>query len=142
MINKQIQYWTQDGKNFSNATLNTLYESIFLNYNKDWLMGDSEAEINYINNNKSIAGLKLIGTKKGIYIHYNGFNTEKISLYDKNSLNKNIIVLIDEIKISSGLFLPIDLAWEVIKDFINNGKPSNKITWLEIDDIQKNINYL
>lgn len=32
MINKQIQYWTQDGKNFSNATLNTLYESIFLNY--------------------------------------------------------------------------------------------------------------
>lgn len=110
MINKQIQYWTQDGKNFSNATLNTLYESIFLNYNKDWLMGDSEAEINYINNNKSIAGLKLIGTKKGIYIHYNGFNTEKISLYDKNSLNKNIIVLIDEIKISSGLFLPIDLA--------------------------------
>ena len=73
-------------------------------------MGDSEAEINYINNNKSIAGLKLIGTKKGIYIHYNGFNTEKISLYDKNSLNKNIIVLIDEIKISSGLFLPIDLA--------------------------------
>lgn len=142
MINKQIQYWTQDGKNFSNVTLNTLYESIFLNYNKDWLMGDSEAEINYINNNKSIAGLKLIGTKKGIYIHYNGFNTEKISLYDKNSLNKNIIVLIDEIKISSGLFLPIDLAWEVIKDFINNGKPSNKITWLEIDDIQKNINYL
>lgn len=137
MINKQIQYWTQDGKNFSNVTLNTLYESIFLNYNKDWLMGDSEAEINYINNNKSIAGLKLIGTKKGIYIHYNGFNTEKISLYDKNSLNKNIIVLIDEIKISSGLFLPIDLAWEVIKDFINNGKPSNKITWLEINDIQK-----
>ena len=83
MINKQIQYWTQDGKNFSNATLNTLYESIFLNYNKDWLMGDSEAEINYINNNKSIAGLKLIGVKKDIYIHYNGcYRTSKIKKAD------------------------------------------------------------
>lgn len=63
-----------------------------------------------------------------------------LSLYDSTKLDEPIETF-DEIYASKGLFLPIDLAWSVISDFIVSGERSTKITWITPDEIPEEGNW-
>ncbi|MDE6730424.1 MAG: hypothetical protein K2J71_06580, partial [Oscillospiraceae bacterium] len=91
---------------------------------------------------KHIADM-IIGTniKYGIFLHYINANEEKLSLYDKTKLDEVVDGANCDLEVSTGLFLPKELAWEVIKEFLETGKASDKIRWISPDDIPENGNY-
>ena len=91
-----------------------------------------------------MSGLTIsVNQTYGIYLKYVNLNTfeEKLSLYNESKLNEVVDGANCELWASTGLFLPKGLAWEVIKEFLETGKASDKIKWISPDDIPENGNY-
>ena len=79
---------------------------------------------------------------KIIYLQYldNVKHEIWLSLENVKKLNE-VAETADEIYASIGLFLPIEVAWEGIKDFLLTGKRSEKIKWVEPNIIPENGNF-
>lgn len=113
----------------------------FENY---WFSNTNDTEIQYFEDNELMSGLTIgVNQTYGIYLKYVNLNTleEKLSLYDESKLNEVVDGANCELWASTGLFLPKELAWEVIKEFLETGKASDKIKWISPDDIPENGNY-
>lgn len=84
--------------------------------------------------------------KSGIYLQYleNSGDTKNyttyLSLYDDSQLDKTIETF-DEIYASAGLFLPVDLAWDAVYEFITSGERSSKTAWITPDRIPEGGNW-
>lgn len=63
-----------------------------------------------------------------------------LSLYDASKLEETIETF-DEIYASKGLFLPLELAWDAVCDFITSGERSSKILWIAPHDIPEKGNW-
>ena len=63
-----------------------------------------------------------------------------LSLNNENKLAE-VAETAEEIYASIGLFLPIELAWEGILDFIKTGKASPKIKWITPEEIPEDGNW-
>lgn len=74
---------------------------------------------------------------------YVNLNTseEKLSLYDETKLNEVEDGANCRLYVSTGCFLPKEMAWEVIRYFLETGKASDKIRWISPDDIPEDGNY-
>lgn len=85
-------------------------------------------------------------SESGIYLQYieNSGDAKNyityLSLYDDSKLNETLETF-DEIYASRGLFLPIDLAWNAVLDFITSGARSSKITWITPESIPEGGNW-
>ena len=65
----------------------------------------------------------------------------KLSLFDENQLSE-IAETPLLMQISKGLFLPKELAYEVILDFFETGKASDKIRWITPEELPEDGNYI
>ena len=65
----------------------------------------------------------------------------KLSLFEESELSE-IAETPLLMQISKGLFLPKELAYEVIKEFLETGKASSKIHWITPDELPEGGNYI
>ena len=47
----------------------------------------------------------------------------------------------DEIYASAGLFLPLELAWRGIEEYMKTGRVSDQIDWITPEDVPENGNW-
>lgn len=129
-------------KTIKNIDISQMKKYVIDEFESYWFCSTSDAEIQCFEDDEMISGLS-IGTniKYGIFIHYTDDTEDKLSLYDETKLNEVVDGADCELWVSTGLFLPKELAWEVIKDFLETGKASDKIRWISPDDIPENGNY-
>ncbi|MDE5753514.1 MAG: hypothetical protein K2H89_03085 [Oscillospiraceae bacterium] len=125
-----------------NIDIDLMSKYIIDDFENYWFHDTSDAAIQYFEDDKHIADM-IIGTniKYGIFLHYINAKEEKLSLYDETKLSEVVDGANCDLEVSTGLFLPKELAWEVIKEFLETGKASDKIRWISLDDIPENGNY-
>lgn len=127
-----------------NIDIDLMHKYIIDDFENYWFHDTSDAEIQYFENNKLISGL-IIGTniEYGIFLHYTNLDAseDKLSLYDETKLDEVVDGANCSLWVSTGLLLPKEIAWEVIKEFLETGKASDKIRWISPDNIPENGNY-
>lgn len=135
-------FYPPRGKVIKNIELSQMKTYIIDEFENYWFDSTSDASIQYFLKDKHISDM-IIGTniEYGIFIHYTSNTEDKLSLYDETKLNEVVDGANCELWASTGLFLPKELAWEVIKEFLETGKASDKIKWILPDDIPKGGNY-
>jgi len=118
-----------------------IYESLFSDFNGYWFEYSSTAELAYMEDDKLISHLSISADYSGISLHYTDSDGKNIlSLSDINKLSK-ITTTMDDIRISMGLFISIQSAWEAIKFFLHTGNASSKVNWISATDIPENGSY-
>jgi hypothetical protein len=79
--------------------------------------------------------LILPNEKYGYYLHYlDKAGNAWLSLHDPAKLRETAECA-DEWYASIGLFLPKDLAWIAVKEFIETGERSSEIKWIKPADL-------
>lgn len=123
-----------------------LKAAIIDNFEEFWMDGSGDGFFDYVDDDGKTVRL-FIGTNMeyGIYLHFTdwdkkGNGVDLLSLHDASKLDE-VAETAEELYASIGLFLPIEQAWEVIVDFIKNGKPSDKVEWITPDDIPEEGNW-
>lgn len=135
-------FYPPRGKSIKNIDLFQMKTYIIDEFENYWFNSTSDASIQYFKDDKHIADV-IIGTniEYGVFIHYIIIKEEKVSLYDETKLNEVVDGANCELWASIGLFLPKELAWEVVKEFLETGKASDKIKWISPYDISEDGNY-
>lgn len=137
-------FYPPRGKAIKNIDLFQMKTYIIDEFENYWFSNTNDTEIQYFEDNELMSGLTIgVNQTYGIYLKYVNLNTfeEKLSLYDESKLNEVVDGANCELWASTGLFVPKELAWEVIKEFLETGKASDKIKWISPDDIPENGNY-
>lgn len=113
----------------------------FMDY---WQEGSGEGDIQIFENNRicSILMIEPSLELQRIYLHYidRVNNKDLLSVYDKNDLEETIEIG-EEIYASAGLFLPLELAWRGIEEYVKTGKASELIDWITPEDVPENGNW-
>lgn len=140
---KKTIYHTPTGDTIENIKLETMKQYMLDDHYNYWSKGCGDGFIEYYRNNKEISTM-MIGQNNnyGIYLRVvdHNFNKEFLSLYNKELLNE-VTETAEELYASIGLFLPIELAWEGIKQYLLDGTLSEKIKWVDPDIIPEEGNY-
>lgn len=130
-------------ESIENIELDELKTYIVDEFYDFWCNGIGEGYIEFFNDNKLVSSL-YIGPNEdyGIYLKFINEETydELLSLYDSNLLDE-VVETSDEIYVSKGLFLPIELAWIGIKEYILKGTLTNKINWVNPEIIPEGGNW-
>lgn len=135
-------FYPPKGKRIKNIEPAQMKKYIIDDFESYWFDDTSDAEIQCFEDNKQISCL-TIGTniEYGIFLHYTNNTEDKLSLYDETKLNEVVDGANCDLEVSTGLLLPKELAWEVIKEFLETGTASDKIRWISPDDIPEGGNY-
>lgn len=138
---KYTYYYSPMDEIITNIDTDILYNDIIKNFKNYWSsVNTAYAEIHYFEDEESIATLIInVHLDYGIYLRHES-NEEKLSVFDKNKLDE-IVWTKDVCDISMGLFLPPELAWKGIKEFLETGTASTEIEWISPDDIPEGGNY-
>ncbi len=132
-----------NGKETVISNISLFKEMIMGDFNTFWMQGSGDGFIDFYEDNEKIATLMLgPNIEYGLYLHFIDHVTRinLLSLHDENKLEE-VAETAEEIYASIGLFLPIDLAWEGVLEFIRTGKASSKIRWITPDDIPESGNW-
>ena len=126
----------------NNIAPDILYSDIIKNFKNYWSsVNTAGTEIQYFEDDELIASLFInVHLDYGIYLNYSSRGEEKLSVFDKNKLNE-IIWTKDICDFSLGLFLPPELAWKGIKEFLKTGTVSKEIEWVTPEDLPEDANY-
>lgn len=138
---KYTKYDRPDGNIITNIDPDILYNDIIKNFKDYWSsVGVACTEIQYFEDDELTASLYInVHLDYGIYLNYSRVD-EKISVFDKNKLSE-IVWTKDVCDFSMGLFLPPELAWKGIKEFLETGTASKEIEWLSPDDLPEGANF-
>ena len=118
-----------------------IYKSLFSDFYEYWFECNSTAELAYMNNDELISHLSISADYSGISLHYaDSAGKNILSVSDMTKLEE-LIITIDDIRISSGLFISLEFAWEAIKFFLNTGKEFEKINWISANDLPEKCSY-
>ncbi|MDE7136847.1 MAG: hypothetical protein K2O29_00085 [Ruminococcus sp.] len=139
---KYTKYDLPDGKIIININPDIVYNDIVKNFTNYWSSVSTACiEVHYYENDELIAALFInVHLDYGIYLNYSSRGEEKLSVFDKNKLNE-IIWTKNVCDFSMGLFLPPELAWKGIKEFLETGTASKEIEWMNPDDLPEDGNY-
>lgn len=138
---KYTLYELPEGKTITNIDSNIVYNDVIKNFNNYYFsVSTACTEVQYYENNKLIASLFInVHINYGIYLRHES-NAVKLSVFDKSKLNE-IVWTKDVCDFSMGLFLPPELAWKGIKEFLKTGTASTEIEWISPNDIPEGGNY-
>jgi len=138
---KYTKYDRPDEKMIINIDPNIVYNDIVKNFKNYWSsVSVSCVEVQYFEDDELVASLFInVHLDYGIYLNYSSRGEEKLSVFDKSKLNE-IVWTRDVCDFSLGLFLPPELAWKGIKEFLETGTASKEIEWITPDDIPENGN--
>ena len=118
---------------FSGKTLDEL---------KDFLYPDRFMDCcGYIDNKGK--GIALASVKEyGVFLGYHDGESTRLSLHDRNNLDKVVDVWGDGLYVSEGLFIPPEIAWKCICELVTTGSIQYDIEWISPDDIPEGGNYI
>lgn len=118
------------------------FEGKTLDELKDFLYPDRFMDCcGYINGDNN--GIALASVKEyGVFLAYHSDGKTNLSLHDKNTLDKVVDVWGDGLYVSQGLFIPPEIAWKCICEFVNTGSIHYNIEWISPDDIPEGGNYI
>ncbi|MBR1555987.1 MAG: hypothetical protein IJ644_11445 [Oscillospiraceae bacterium] len=133
-----------NGEDWEGSDLNALYQAMITDYVNFWYTENSETEIRYYLKQASwskpcFSGLMAKADctdDEMILLEYSSKEKYLYSLYDETKLSVSKMIFNSD-EYSAGLFLPKELAWLAIKDFLETGKPSDKIRWISLAEIEK-----
>jgi hypothetical protein len=130
----RIVYRSPDGKVVQNPDVSTMQTLITNPPPGYWLSGCGAATIKFEDGASRHCLLILPNANYGIYLKFivlkNGIAKETwLSLQDRAMLSK-VCECSDEWYASIGLFLPKDIAWLAIEEFLKTGKRSEKVNWI------------
>lgn len=139
---KYTKYDAPDDKYITNVDPEIVYNDIIKNFNNYWSSVSTACiEVQYFEDDELIASLFInVHLDYGIYLNCSNRGEEKLSVFDKNKLNE-IVWTKDVCDFSMGLFLPPELAWKGIKEFLETGTASEEIEWISPDDLPEGGNY-
>lgn len=139
----QIVFTDPNGKENVIDNVDWLKSSIIDQFETYWLQGSGDGFIDFYEDDNKISTL-MIGpnVKYGLYLHFidNINKTDLLSLNNEDRLNE-VAETAEEIYASIGLFLPVEVAWDGILDFISTGKTSSKVKWITPSDIPEEGNW-
>lgn len=78
----------------------------------------------------------------GIFLGITDQSGIHLSLFNAEKLDDVVDVWGDGLYISKGLFIPEDIAWKGLENYILNGTLWNEIKWITPDDIPENGNFI
>ena len=140
---RQIVFTDPNGKKNVIDNVDWLKSMIIDQFETYWLQGSGDGFIDFYEDDNKISTL-MIGpnVEYGLYLHFidNINKTDLLSLNNEHELNE-VAETAEEIYASIGLFLPIEVAWNGILDFIETGKVSSKIKWITPSDIPEEGNW-
>lgn len=140
---RQIVFTDPNGKKKVIDNADWLKSIIIDQFETYWLQGSGDGFIDFYENDNKISTL-MIGpnVEYGLYLHFidNINKTDLLSLYSEDKLNE-VVETAEEIYASIGLFLPVDVAWGVILDFVETGRTSSNIRWITPKDIPEEGNW-
>lgn len=142
----KVVYQSPNGLSIENIGINKLKEYIIDQFPEYLYQGNGGASLDFYDgeiHNKSL--LILPNEEYGIYLKYLVLENGKVketwlSLEDRLNLNETAECS-DEWFASIGLFLPKEKAWLAIEEFYLIGERTNKIEWLDPDEIPEGGNY-
>ena len=108
---------------------------------KDAVFSDCVGHIKTDSADDSILWFSAI-KELGVYLGISNRSGEYLSLCNRELLSEVVDVWGDGLYISKGLFIPTQLAWIGIQDFVVSGVLNNKIQWISSKDIPENGNYI
>lgn len=140
---KSVIFTDPNGKKEEISDINLLKSIIIDDFESFWMQGSGDGFFDFYEDGKKISTL-LIGPNinYGLYLHIidNIRHLDLLSLNNENELSE-VVETAEEIYASIGLFLPLELAWEGILDFIETGKTSSKIRWITPEKIPEDGNW-
>ena len=78
----------------------------------------------------------------GFYVSITDDKNTYLTLGDKNALNETVDVWGDGLYISKGLFIPLDIAWKGLQEYVLYSKLSDEIKWITSNEIPEDGNYI
>ena len=117
------------------------FEGKTLDELKDFLYPDRFLDCcGYINGDSK--GIVLASVKEyGVFLCYHADGKTNLSLHN-NTLDKVVDVWGDGLYVSEGLFIPPEIAWQCICEFVTTGSIHYNIEWISPDDIPEGGNYI
>lgn len=132
-----------NGEDWEGSDLNALYQAMITDYMNFWCDNNGETIIRYYQGkadwskrdfSEMVARADFTDDEM-IFLEYSSNNRNALySLCDETKLSVSKMSIIGD-KYSAGLFLPKEIAWLAIKDFLETGKPSDKIRWIASKDV-------
>lgn len=121
-----------------------LKSKIIDNFMDCWQEGSGEGDLQIFENSRICSTVMIEPSLElqRIYLHYIDHvnNKDLLSVYDKSDLEETIEIG-EEIYASAGLFLPLELAWRGIEEYVKTGKASEQIDWITPEDGPENGNW-
>lgn len=140
---KISKFHTPDGSVIENIDLEVMKRYIIEEFETYWIKGSGDGFIDMFDNNEKLFTM-MIGPNihYGVYLHVIDYKNKQdwLSVYDKERLD-DVAETADEIYVSIGLFLPKELAWIAIKDFLSDGALSKSVNWKHPEIIPENGNW-
>ncbi|MCM1508130.1 MAG: hypothetical protein NC177_13525 [Ruminococcus flavefaciens] len=97
----------------------------------------------YIDDRENCIGIALASVKEyGVFLAYHSDGKTNLSLHDKNNLEELVDVWGDGLYVSAGLFIPPEIAWQCICEFVTTGSIHYNIKWISPDDLPDGANYI
>lgn len=140
---KKTEFYQPTGEVIENISIDQMKKYVIDEFIEYWKQGSGDGCINYyVEDSKKVTMMIGPNDEYGIYLHYIdvGNNKTWLSLKDPSRLGE-VAETAEEIYASIGLFLPIEVAWEGIKEFLLTGKRCEKIDWVQPNVIPENGNY-
>jgi len=139
---RYTHYYPATDETITDINPDIMYNNIIKNFKNYWSSVNVACEeIHYFEDDELTASLIMnVHPDYGIYLRCETDSGEKLSVFDKNKLNE-IVWTIDVCDISMGLFLPPELAWKSIKEFLETGTASKEIEWISPDELPESGNY-
>ncbi|MBR7084619.1 MAG: hypothetical protein IKI37_05535 [Oscillospiraceae bacterium] len=135
-----------NGEYWNNTDLNALYHAMITDYKNFWYTDNSETIMCYYQGEASwsrrcfstIFAKANYADDEMIFLQYFNMTNGRTlySLYDESILSVSKMIFNGD-EYSAGLFLPKELAWLAVKDFLETGKPSDKIRWIALEELEK-----
>lgn len=134
----------EDTEEITSEDLARLRTEMIDDFAQYWKEGSGEGSIQIFENNQIQSTLMIEpGIELGrIYLHIiDKVNGEDwLSVYDRENLEETIET-VEEVYASVGLFLPLELAWKGIEEYVRTGRRTGEVDWITPKDVPPNGNW-
>ncbi len=130
---KKITFLTPSGEDIENPSAEILENFIYEKDETYWNSNAGDAGLWYDENDSRKAELNIVFEKNyGFRFVYSSYqdNADYLLKLDNNLQNEiSLYVGGEPIKYSAADFVNKDIAWQVVKEFLNSGNQTSKFQW-------------
>ena len=134
----------EDSEEITVRDLGQLRSEMIDDFTEYWQVGSGDGYIQFFVNIQLQSTLIIEPSivVERIYVHFiDNLNGEDwLSVYDRENLEETIET-VEEVYASAGLFLPLELAWKGIGEYVKTGRRTGQIDWITPKEMPQNGNW-